>query len=124
MLRKARRHSLLLNRADDKIRLTVKDQKGSRCWKWALSDLQSAEVNTRRRSGTELGSHRPDLILTDGGRIPIRAYHAAGMQSWHAVASVKLFLGQTIDNRPVGSLPPAGFDRYFHDEMAQFRRKN
>lgn len=117
------RSVLVLDRAADRVTLTVTDRKGVQDWEWRLSDVETAVVNTVGAQGTDSGIDRPHLRLTDGTYVPMRPYHAAGSQSWHAVAAVKLFLGQDLDDAPVGWLPPEAFDRHFAEEMARFHKK-
>ncbi|WP_375186397.1 hypothetical protein [Pseudooceanicola sp.] len=117
--RSAIRSVLKIDRAADSVTLTVDDRTGSQTWTWPLSDVQTAEVNTRGQQGTDSGIDRPDLVLKDGTRVPMRPYHSAGSQSWHAVAAIKLFLGQDLDDAPVGWIPPEQFDQLFGEEMAR-----
>ncbi|MEM1046772.1 MAG: hypothetical protein AAGL24_11485 [Pseudomonadota bacterium] len=111
--------SVVLDRSQDAIHLSVKSRKGSETWDWKLSALETAEVSQTRRQGITGGVFRPDLVMKDGTRVPMRPYHSAGSQSWHAVAGVKLFLGQRLDDAPVGWIPPEEFDRHFKEEMSR-----
>jgi len=108
-----------IDRMANSVTLTVDDQNGSETWNWSLSDIRTAEVHTRGQHGTNSGIDRPDLVLVDGTRVPMRPYHSAGSQSWHAVAAIKLFLGQDLDDAPVGWIPPEQFDQLFAEEMAR-----
>lgn len=104
----------------DTITLDVIKRGGKQHWDWRLSDLETAALSTRGKQGTDSGVQRPVLLLKDGTHAPMRPYHAAGTQSWHAVAAVKLFLGQSIaDEAPTGWIPPEEFDRFFADEMSR-----
>lgn len=111
--------TLTFDRSSDTIDLSVKSRKGSQTWDWTFSDLETAEISQTRREGVSDGVDRPQLVMKDGTRVPMRPYHSAGTQSWHAVAAVKLFLGQRLDDAPVGWIPPEAFDRHFKEEMAQ-----
>ncbi len=111
------RSTVTFDRSKDSIDLTVTGRSGSGTWSWKLSDLNTAEVNRTRAEGVSDGVFRPDLLMKDGTGVPMRPYFSAGTQSWHAVAAVKLFLGQRLDDAPVGWLPPEEFDRYFKEEM-------
>lgn len=114
--------TVTFDRSGDSIELRVRSRKGSEVWHWKLSDLETAEVAETARKDTSSGNSRPDLVMKDGTRVPMRPYFAAGSQSWHAVAAVKLFLGQSLDQAPVGWLPPDEFDRFFKDEMERLHR--
>tara|TARA_R110002020_G_scaffold233050_18_gene444792 strand:- start:20 stop:574 length:555 start_codon:yes stop_codon:yes gene_type:complete len=110
---------LRFDRAADTITLDVFKRRGTRHWDWRFSDLDTATLSTRLKQGTDSGIQRPVMVLKDGTQAPMRPYHAAGSQSWHAVAAVKLFLGQDIrDEAPTGWIPPEEFDRFFAEEMA------
>lgn len=111
--------TVTFDRSADTIHLSVKSRKGLETWDWKLSDLETAEVSQTRREGVSSGVFRPNLVMKDGSRVPMRPYPSAGTQSWHAVAGVKLFLGQRLDDAPVGWIPPEEFDRYFKEEMLQ-----
>jgi hypothetical protein len=114
------RTELRFDRAADRITLDITKRNGHEHWDWRLSDLRTAALSTRLKQGTDSGIQRPVLILKDGTEAPMRPYHAAGTQSWHAVAAVKLFLGQSIaEDAPTGWLPPEEFDRYFAEEMTR-----
>ncbi len=117
------RSEMVFDRTADRVTLRVTDRKGSETWEWRLSDVETAVVGTVGAQGTDSGIDRPHLLLTDGTYVPMRPYHAAGSQSWHAVAAVKLFLGQKLEDAPVGWLPPEAFDKYFGDEMARLYQK-
>lgn len=117
------RSELVFDREADRVTLTVESRKGTEDWTWKLSDVATAVVGTVGAQATDQGRDRPNLILTDGTHVPMRPYHAAGSQSWHAVAAVKLFLGQPLEDAPVGWLPPEAFDQYFGDEMARLYKK-
>ncbi len=109
---------LHFDRAADTITLDVSRRRGVEHWDWRLSDLDTAALRTRLEHGTDSGVQRPVMLLRDGTEAPMRPYHAAGSQSWHAVAAVKLFLGQSIaDEAPTGWIPPDEFDRFFAEEM-------
>jgi hypothetical protein len=109
---------LRFDRAADTITLDVSGRRGTRHWDWRFSDLETATLSTRLQKGTNSGVKRPVMVLKDGTHAPMRPYHAAGTQSWHAVAAVKLFLGQDIvDDAPTGWIPPEEFDRFFAEEM-------
>ena len=109
--------TLTFERSSDSITLTVENREGTETWEWPLSQLETAEVYIRHHDGNTSGTQRPDLVMTDGTHVPMRPYHAAGMQSWNAVAAVKLFLGQQLKDAPTGWLPPEEFDTLFADEM-------
>ena len=115
--------TVTFDRAKDDIALSFRGRRGAETWNWKLSELKTAEVSQEYSDSppreASRGSFRPDLILTDGTRIPMRPYHSAGTQSWEAVAGVKLFLGQKLDDAPVGWIPGEAFDRFFKDEMAE-----
>ena len=117
------RSVLVFDRAADRVHLTVTDRKGAEEWEWRLSDVETAVIGTVGAHGTDSGIGRPHLLLKDGTYVPMRPYHAAGSQSWHAVAALKLFLGQKLEDAPVGWLPPDEFDRLFGDEMARLYKK-
>lgn len=106
-----------LDRATDSVDLVVTDRTGKKDWHWALGDIQTAQISTVGVHGTDTGTARPNLILKDGTRVPMRPYHAAGGQNWHAVAAVKLFLGQDLDDAPVGWITPTQFDQLFAEEL-------
>ena len=115
--------TVTFDRSKDDIALSFTSRKGAETWNWKLSDLDTAEVSQEFSDSPSRdamrGSFRPDLVLKDGTRIPMRPYHSAGTQSWEAVAGVKLFLGQRLDDAPVGWIPADEFDRFFKDEMAR-----
>ncbi|MGR3323637.1 MAG: hypothetical protein ACU0DK_17095 [Pseudooceanicola sp.] len=111
--------TLAFDRVEDSVRLSVEDRNGAQSWTWKLGEIDTAQVHSRGRSGSDSGFERPDLLLKDGTRVPVRPYHSAGTQSWHVVAAVKLFLGQRLDDAPVGWLPPEEFDIHFGEEMAR-----
>ena len=116
---------LRLDKATNEITLDVKRRGRTEHWEWAFGDLETAVMTTRGKQGTDSGYHRPEMVLKDGTHAPMRPYHAAGTQSWHAVAAVKLFLGQSIaEGAPVGWIPPEEFDTYFEDEMNLFYKGN
>jgi len=115
------RSTITLDRLKDAISLVVESRDGTETWDWRLSDLGTAQLNEHRRDNTSNGIFRPDLVLKDGKHVPMRPYFSAGSQSWNAVAAVKLFLGQKLEDTPVGWLPPEEFDRFFADEMKKFR---
>ncbi|WP_050930547.1 hypothetical protein [Aestuariivita boseongensis] len=109
---------LHFDRQADKITLDLMKRGGAEHWEWKFSDLETARLSTRGEHGTDSGIHRPVMVLKDGTEAPMRPYHAAGSQSWHAVAAVKLFLGQSIaDDAPTGWIPPQEFDSFFSEEM-------
>ena len=114
------RSELTIDRSAKIVLLSVHDRDGQKTWDWPLSTVETAEVQTSGgRGGGDSGLHRPDLILTDRTRVPIRRYQAAGTQSWNAVAAIKLFLGQDLEDAPVGWLSPEEFDGSFKDELAR-----
>ncbi|MEM0989318.1 MAG: hypothetical protein AAGK00_10590 [Pseudomonadota bacterium] len=114
------RSVLQFDRAADKITLELVKRGKTEQWDWRYSDLKTAVLSTRGKHGADSGRQRPVMVLKDGTEVPMRPYHSAGTQSWHAVAAVKLFLGQSIaDEAPTGWLPPEEFDEYFADEMAR-----
>lgn len=117
------RSVLVLDKAANTVTLTVESRKGSEDWTWKLSEVETAAIGTVGAQGTDSGRARPSLIMKDGTVVPMRPYHAAGGQSWQAVAAVRLFLGQRLDDAPVGWLPPEAFDRFFADEMARLYKK-
>lgn len=109
---------LHFDKAADTITLDVMRRSGTERWDWRFSDLETAALSTRVKKGSDSGIQRPVLVLKDGTHAPMRPYHAAGTQSWHAVAAVKLFLAQSIaEDAPTGWLPPEEFDTFFADEM-------
>ncbi|MEM6461760.1 MAG: hypothetical protein AAF724_07590 [Pseudomonadota bacterium] len=114
--------TITFDRSKDRIDLSVKSRKGPEVWDWRLSDLATAEVSEMRRDGASRGVFRPDMIMKDGARVAMRPYHSAGTQSWQTVAAVKLFLGQRLDNAPVGWLPSEEFDRFFEQEMTRLHK--
>ncbi|WP_407492575.1 hypothetical protein [Pseudooceanicola sp. MF1-13] len=117
---------IVFDRPRNSVTLTVDDRKGRQTWDWALSDVETAELSRRYNdlsdTGPSTANDRPDLVLKDGTRVPMRPYHAAGSQSWNAVAAVKLFLGQDLDDAPTGWIPPEEFDRLFSEELARHHR--
>ncbi|MAM61198.1 hypothetical protein [Maritimibacter sp. UBA3975] len=115
--RSAMTSTLTLDRAADSVVLVVDDRNGRQTWDWNLSDIETAEISTVGATGTDTGTARPQFVLKDGTRVPMRPYHAAGGQSWHAVAAVKLFLGQDLDDAPVGWITPTEFDELFAEEL-------
>jgi hypothetical protein len=119
----AMQSEITFDRSADLVTLKVTDRRGTEDWTWALSDVETVEISTVGRTGTDRGRARPNLVLRDGTRVPMRPYLAAGGQSWNAVAAVKLFLGQPLEDAPVGWISPAEFDTYFSDEMARLYRK-
>lgn len=121
--RSAMTSSMVFDRVKDQVKLTVADREGTKTWEWALSDIAGAEINTRGQSGSDSGIDRPELILKDGTRAPMRPYHSAGSQSWHMVAAVTLFLDQPLKSAPVEWIPPEEFDTFFADEMARLYNK-
>ncbi|MEC7763830.1 MAG: hypothetical protein VX874_18145 [Pseudomonadota bacterium] len=112
-----------LDRSTDSVDLVVTDRTGTKDWHWALSDIETAQISTVGAHGTDTGTARPNLILKDGTRVPMRPYHAAGGQNWHAVAAVKLFLGQDLDDAPVGWITPTEFDEMFAEELKRHYKK-
>ncbi|WP_288928428.1 hypothetical protein [uncultured Maritimibacter sp.] len=106
-----------LDREADSVDLVVTDRTGTKNWHWPLSDVETAQISTVGAQGTDTGTARPNLILKDGTRVPMRPYHAAGGQNWHAVAAAKLFLGQDLDDAPVGWITPTAFDEFFAEEL-------
>lgn len=120
--RSAMRSTLTFSRAKDEVELVVEDRAGTKSWTWKLGDVATAEISTLGEHGTDSGTARPNLVLRDGTRVPMRPYHAAGTQSWNAVAAVKLFLGQDLDDAPTGWLPPQEFDTFFATEMARHHK--
>ena len=111
---------LVFDKAADKITLDVIKGGKTERWDWRFSELETAALSTRHKHGTDSGVRRPVLILKDGTEAPMRPYHAAGSQSWNAVAAVKLFLGQSIaEDAPTGWIPPEEFDTFFSDEMTR-----
>ena len=116
---------LHFDKTADKISLEVNKRGGTEHWDWAFSDLDTAVVSTRFKQGSDSGVQRPVMVLKDGTEAPMRPYHAAGTQSWHAVAAVKLFLGQSIaDDAPTGWIPPEEFDTFFTDEMPRLYKSS
>lgn len=113
------RSEIAFDRAEDRVTLTVENRKGVQDWEWRLSDVETAVIGTVGAHDTDGGIGRPLLVLKDGTYVPMRPYYAAGSQSWHAVAAVKLFLGQKLEDAPAGWLPPEAFDKHFGKEMAQ-----
>ena len=111
---------LTFDKAADKITLEVVKRGATEHWDWRFSDLKTAVMSTRHKHGTDSGIDRPVMVWKDGTEAPMRPYHAAGTQSWHAVAAVKLFLGQSIaEDAPTGWIPPEEFDEFFDAEMKQ-----
>lgn len=109
---------LHFDKVSDKITLDLFKRGKHEHWEWRYSELETASLSTRHKHGTDSGIDRPVMILKDGTEVPMRPYHAAGGQSWHAVAAVKLFLGQSIaEDAPVGWITPSEFDTLFAEEL-------
>lgn len=99
---------ITFDRIRDRVTMVVKKRNGSEQWDWKLSELEAAEVSEIRDSGVTRGNgrKRPVIVLKDGTRVPIRPYHSAGAQSWHAIMAIRRFIGQEkTDDLPVGWIP-------------------
>ena len=86
------------------------DRKGTHSWDWKLSDIAGAEVSEIYDPEDADAVHRssikrPVFVLTDGTKVPMRPYHAAGGQSWRTIEAIRTFMGDpNRDDFPVGYL--------------------